>query len=77
MKKKKVILETKFTDAVRDLIDGQPQNGWVSWLFDIQNTLIQYNHLSAFTLKGSSEFANNFYQLKNFFDEVSKLDQSK
>ncbi len=72
--KKLANIETKFADAARELIGNQPPGGWTSWLFDIQNSLIQYNHLEGFTLKGSGEFASSFSSLKQFFDEVSKLE---
>ena len=65
--------DTKYSTIIQELMQGQPAGGWVSWIFDIQNSLINYNHLTGFSEEGSSEFANNFFQLKNFFDELDKL----
>ena len=66
--------DNKIAGITKDLIDGTAPGEWISFLFEVQNSLISYNHLEGYTAKGSSEFAGKFASLKDFFQDLHNLE---
>lgn len=56
--------DAQIIDAANELIEDNSPADWISWLFDIQNTLIGNNCLEGYNAKGNMEFADQFGELK-------------
>ena len=64
-------------EAIGELLKADSPVSWISFLFDLQTTLISYGYMGGMTKMGSEEFALKFQYLKNFFESLKILEVEK
>jgi hypothetical protein len=70
-------MKDNYSQHVNDLTEDEKPIEWISWLFDLQNSLISSGHLEGMSKKGAEEFSSRFWALKNFFKEIDNLKETE
>lgn len=66
-------IEKDLAQSVKSLIEDESSSDWISWLFDVQNSLIAAGHCESLSRKGSEDFSGKFASLKNFFQDLPRI----
>ena len=63
-------MKNNYSAACKELLEDTTPEEWISYLFDLQNSLIGLNYFESFTDKGSQKHADYFGALKEFFSSL-------